>query len=241
MRNSGKDHEVSDKQVAAKAGGKEEVEIEEIEIGVEAYEFLMQVAQGHFVGLSLFRMSLVFVLMFGFLLGRYVFPATNEFTPGADGQKRPMGEKSTIAAVVNPKKRTFDAILQHEEELRQNPNNAESWEHLGNLYFDANDPAKAVNAYLKALDLNPGNSSVLVDCGVMYRELRQYDKALEFFKKALSFDPKHEFALFNSGIVLYHDLKRKDEALKAWRDLVAINPNAKAPSGELVSDMIKKH
>ena len=161
--------------------------------------------------------------------------------PGAEGQKRPLGEKSNIAAAVNPNKQLFDSILQHEEELRRDPKNAESWEHLGNLYFDANDPGKAVNAYLKALELNPGNTSVLVDCGVMYRELRQYDKALEFFKKALAIDPKHEFALFNSGIVLYHDLDRKDEAMEAWRALVAINPNAKAPSGELVSDMIKKH
>lgn len=206
------------------------------------YEFLgKQVVAGRYVSRSTFVLALALVLLIGIGVGRYLFPDASGFTPGAEGQKRPLGEKSNIAAAVNPNKQLFDAILQHEEELRRDPKNAESWEHLGNLYFDANDPAKAVNAYLKALELNPGNISVLVDCGVMYRELRQYDKALEFFKKALAIDSKHEFALFNSGIVLYHDLDRKDEAMEAWRALVAINPNAKAPSGELVSDMIKKH
>ena len=206
------------------------------------YEFLgKQVAAGRYVSRSIFALSLALVLLIGIGVGRYLFPDASGFMPGAEGQKRPLGEKSNIAAAVNPNKQLFDSILQHEEELRRDPKNAESWEHLGNLYFDANDPGKAVNAYLKALELNPGNTSVLVDCGVMYRELRQYDKALEFFKKALAIDPKHEFALFNSGIVLYHDLDRKDEAMEAWRALVAINPNAKAPSGELVSDMIKKH
>jgi tetratricopeptide (TPR) repeat protein len=203
------------------------------------YVFLgKQVAAGRYVSRSVFALSLALVLLAGLGLGRYVNPDRSGFMPGADGQKRPMGEKSAMTADA-PGKRVFDAILRHEEELRRNPKNAESWEHLGNLYYDANEPVKAINAYLRVLELNPGNTSVLVDCGVMYRTLRQYDKALEFFSKALTIDPRHEFALFNSGIVLYHDLGRKDEALKAWRDLVTINPNARDSSGELVSDMIK--
>ena len=125
--------------------------------------------------------------------------------------------------------------------MRQDPKNLEAWEHLGNLYFDANEPQKAVNAYNKALEIDPNNTSVLVDCGVMYRETKQFDKSLEYFQKALRIDPKHEFALFNSGIVLYHDLNRKAEALEIWRTLVKVNPDAKAPSGELVSTMLKDH
>jgi tetratricopeptide (TPR) repeat protein len=73
----------------------------------------------------------------------------------------------------------------------------------------------------------------------MYRELKDFDKALEYFQKALKIDPKHEHALFNSGVVLFFDLKRKDDGLKMWRALVEVNPGAKAPSGELVSKLIQ--
>ncbi len=206
------------------------------------YEFLgKQVAAGRYVSRSTFMLALVLVLLIGVGLGRYLFPDISDAMPGSEGQKRPLGEKSNIAAAVSPNKQLFDSILQHEEEVRRDPKNAEAWEHLGNLYFDANEPGKAVNAYNKVLEINPGNTNVLVDSGVMYRELRQFDKALELFKKALAINPKHEFALFNSGIVLYHDLNRKEEALELWRTLVEINPNAKAPSGELVSDIVKKH
>ena len=79
---------------------------------------------------------------------------------------------------------------------------------------------------------------MLVDCGVMYRQAKNFDNALEYFKKALAIDPEHQNALFNSGIVLYFDLDRKEEALNAWRKLVKINPNAKTPSGDLVTKLI---
>lgn len=204
------------------------------------YELLgKQVAAGRYVTRSTCILALILAFLVGVAVGRYLLPDVSGMMPGAQGQKRPLGEKSSAAAIGAPDKNLFASILQHEEEVRQNPKNAEAWEHLGNLYFDAKEPGKAVNAYTKALELNPNNTSVLVDRGVMYRELRQFDLALDSFKKALTLDPKHEFALFNSGIVLYHDLNRKEEALEAWRALVKINPAAKAPSGELVSDMLK--
>ena len=75
----------------------------------------------------------------------------------------------------------------------------------------------------------------------MFREMKNYDKALEYFKKALEIEPRHEIALFNTGIVLYHDLNRREEGLAAWRKLVQINPRAKAPGGGLVSDLLKEY
>lgn len=204
------------------------------------YEVLgKQVAAGHYVGRSTFALSLILALLLGLCLGRYVFP--NSSATVAAEQKRPLGEGSEMAAAVAPNKQLLQSIFQHEEEVRQDPTNAEAWEHLGNLYYDVGEAQKSVNAYNKALELNPGNTSVLVDCGVMYLHLQQPENALEYFQKALEIDPKHENALFNSGIVLYHHLNRKDEALDVWRTLVTIDPNFKAPSGQLLSKMIEEH
>jgi tetratricopeptide (TPR) repeat protein len=123
--------------------------------------------------------------------------------------------------------------------VRRDPSNSKAWEHLGNLYFDAGEPAKAVNAYNKALVLNPDNADVLVDCGVMYRELKEFDKALEYFNKALTLDPGHEHALFNSGVVRYFDLQKNDEAHAKRREELRINPEARMPSKERLSDMVE--
>lgn len=207
---------------------------------IKDYEFLgKQVAAGHYVGRSTCLLALVLALLIGMCLGRYVFP----YSSGADslsagGDKRPLGQGSAMADAANPNKQLLQSIFQHEEDVRKNPDDAEAWEHLGNLYFDAQEPEKSIRAYHKALEIKPGNTSVLVDCGVMYRQVKDYDKALECFQKALEIDKGHQNALFNSGIVLYFDLNRKEEALSAWRTLVKVNPNAKTPTGEPVSKLI---
>lgn len=202
------------------------------------YEFLgKQVASGRYVERTTFALALVVALLVGALLGRYVFPDNSGMLAGGE-QKRPIGQQaSSSPAAAN--QNLVAAIKQHEDEVARTPENAEAWEHLGNLYYDTGAAEKAINAYNKALELKPGNTSVLVDRGVMYRELKEFSKALDSFRQALEINPKHEHALFNSGVVLFFDLKRKEEALQSWRELVKINPNAKAPSGELVSKLIQ--
>jgi len=204
------------------------------------YEFLgKQVASGQYVSRTTFLLALVLALLVGMCLGRYVFPYAALTAGGEGGDKRPFGQGSSVMAdAVNPNKQLLQSIFQHEEDLRKNPDDAEAWEHLGNLYFDAEEPEKAIRAYNRALELKPANTSVLVDCGVMYRQVKDFDNALKYFQKALELDPKHQNALFNSGIVLYFDLNKKDEALNTWRKLVKINPGAKTPSGEPVTKLI---
>ena len=119
------------------------------------------------------------------------------------------------------------------------PNKAENWIKLGNFQFDNQNPSAAVTAYENALRLKPGNANVLTDLGIMYRELHRFEDALKAFREAERVQPGHRNALFNQGIVLYYDLKRKNEAEAAWRKLLAADPNAHAPDGTPVSELIK--
>src|SRR5665647_300601 len=77
------------------------------------------------------------------------------------------------------------------------PKNHKAWVELGNTYFDAQMPAKSVEAYAKALELNPNDPNVLTDQGVMYRQLGWFDKAIENFTKANTVDPRHIQSLYN--------------------------------------------
>jgi len=130
-------------------------------------------------------------------------------------------------------------ILALEKEVSANPDNADAWTQLGNLYFDTNNFESAIRSYKKSLALKPNNANVQTDLGVMYRRAGQPKEAIKAFEKAIQIDPKHEIARFNTGIVFLHDLNNREGALKAWQDLVDINPAAMTPGGKPLADLIK--
>lgn len=121
-----------------------------------------------------------------------------------------------------------------------NPKDKDAWIALGNLYFDADQPAQSVEAYSRALEIDPDNPNVLTDMGVMYRALGQYQNALDAFARAVAVDPGHETARFNTGIVRLYDLNDKIGAVEAWEGLARVNPRAVTPNGELVADLARK-
>jgi len=127
-----------------------------------------------------------------------------------------------------------------ESETAKNPLNLGAWIQLGNEYFDTDQHEKAIQAYQKALELNPADANVWTDLGIMYRRNGNPQKAIECFDKAIAADPKHEPSRLNKGIVLLHDLKDFDGAIKAWEDLLAVNPIAMAPTGRSVDEMVQQ-
>lgn len=120
----------------------------------------------------------------------------------------------------------------------QNPQDINSWIELGHQYFDANLPGEAIAAYEKVLAIEPQNANVWTDLGVMHRRNGDPQKAIDAFDKAMAIEAKHEISRFNKGIVLFHDLKDEKGALVAWESLLAINPDAKSPSGQTVQELV---
>ncbi|MEW6221413.1 MAG: tetratricopeptide repeat protein [Thermodesulfobacteriota bacterium] len=131
-------------------------------------------------------------------------------------------------------------ILALEREVAANPGNREAWVALGNLYYDTNKPDKSVRAYQKALELNPNDPNVLTDMGVMHRSLGNSAAALDAFQRAIAVDPRHEISRLNTGIVLYYDLKDTEGAIQAWEELLKIKPNATAPDGHSLRELVEE-
>ncbi len=131
-------------------------------------------------------------------------------------------------------------ILKLEEYLKNNPKDAGAWTKIGNLFFDSNQPANAIDAYEKSLAIEPGRLGVMTDLGVMYRRNKQPEKAIETFDKVIALDPGFETARFNKGIVLMHDLNDFEGGIKAWEELVNVNPMAMTPNGEPLDAMIRR-
>jgi len=168
----------------------------------------------------------------GIVLSAYKSSSAISMPGPGPGQQQAPGQKLTseLAGVI-------EAL---ERETAQNPGNIKAWIELGNNYFDTDQFEKSIRAYERALALDPDNVNVLTDMGVMYRRSGQPQKALAAFDKAIAVDPAHEVSRFNKGIVLMHDVNDREGAMKAWEDLVRINPLAKSPGGMLIKDMIDK-
>jgi cytochrome c-type biogenesis protein CcmH/NrfG len=126
-------------------------------------------------------------------------------------------------------------------EVKKNQDNTAAWIQLGHVYFDTDQYQKAIDAYKKALQLDPRNADVLTDLGIIYRRSGQPQKAIESFDQAVVIDPKHETARFNKGIVLMHDLKDQNGAIKAWEELLEINPLAMVGDNQSVDQLIKHY
>lgn len=182
-----------------------------------------------------------FCLVAGFLAGMFystTFEGDRKVRKMTVKQPAPRaGAPVSQSASVSPQSGAISAL---EKEVAANPQNAEAWARLGHNYFDINDTANAVRAYKKHLELKPGNADVWTDMGIMYRRQGDPDEALRCFNKAIEINPRHRQSRFNKGIVLMHDLKNPEAAVKAWEELVSIYPDAKTQDGTPLSELIKK-
>jgi len=191
--------------------------------------------EGNFVKKETMFIAALITLVIGFLGGVFYSalqsgPAERVQTTSAPPQSQQQSGMSNEQA---------RSILTLEQEVAANPTNVDAWTQLGHVYFDTNNPPKAIRAYEKSLELRPDDPNVLTDLGVMYRRNGQPEKALEAFDKAIAVDPNHQQSRFNKGIVLRYDLNDREGAIKAWEELIKINPEALAPNGQPVSEAIK--
>jgi cytochrome c-type biogenesis protein CcmH/NrfG len=186
-----------------------------------------------------FYTMFVLALFAGFIGGtiyssfKLARPATgmvqNQTGPGMQAQD-PQDHSAEFAA----------QMMKVELHLKKNPDDAAAWAQLGHLFFDSNQPANAINAYKKSLAIAPGHTGVMTDLGVMYRRNNQPEKAIEMFDQVIEVDPDFEQARFNKGIVLLHDLNDFEGGIKAWEELLEVNPMAVTSSGETLKSLIQK-
>mgnify|MGYP000701777356 CR=1 FL=1 len=173
--------------------------------------------------------SVVLALMVGFFGGLVfgIYKSSGILPTGPGGSDR-MTEEQGRAQMLQ-------ALM---DKVRQDPNDTAAWIQLGHLHFDRNAVPEAIEAYEKALALEPNNALVRTDLGIMYRRANRPEDAVREFDRAIAIDPKLENPHFNKGIVLLHDLEDREGAIRAWEELLRLNPTAMAPNGQSVDQLI---
>jgi len=178
----------------------------------------------------------IIMLIIGFLSGVVLTVYKSGPSPSDQHQEHDHAGEET-QAVSNE---IAAMIFELEKKTSKSPDDNEAWIQLGNLYFDSSNYDKAIWAYNKSLELMPDNADVLTDLGVMYRKSEKPSEAIKSFDKAIKVNPNHNIARFNKGIVLMHDLNDIEGAVRAWDELIALNPDAKTPNGQSVKEMIER-
>jgi tetratricopeptide (TPR) repeat protein len=135
-----------------------------------------------------------------------------------------VGEKGEDAPLVSNADLQFTV---KEQELLaridKEPGNARLYAVLGDLYFDAERFAQAIERYEKAVELDPGDADSLNDLGLAYFYTGNNAAALSALEQATSVDPALQRAWLSRGFILAR-LGRSGEAKDALQRTIELGP-----------------
>lgn len=95
---------------------------------------------------------------------------------------------------------------------------------IGNAYYQMkNDIEKALNYYLKAIDVRPGYMYVYSMVGAIYRKQGKVNLAEAYLKEAIAMQTAIPNTHFDLGFVYFHQKKYK-EALKCFQNVIEMAP-----------------
>ncbi len=109
------------------------------------------------------------------------------------------------------------------KKLEENPNDADAWYHLADLYDRNGQYPEAIDAYKKTIKLQPARGYTYFKMGTAYNELNKPDEAIAAFKKAIRYMPDYAATYNNLGIA-YGKLGKVQEEIDALTKAVKLRP-----------------
>jgi cytochrome c-type biogenesis protein CcmH/NrfG len=165
----------------------------------------------------------VVCLLAGLAMG-YLLRGTS--APVATAASAPAAPADIPAA--NPTASAVDADIQAaplKMALTTDPRNFDLLVQLGNLYYDKQVFAPAIEYYRRALEVRPSDVSVRTDLGTAYWYSGFPQNAIAEYKKSLQVDPGHAQTLFNMGVVYRDGMKDPTAAVATWQKLLKSHPD----------------
>lgn len=130
----------------------------------------------------------------------------------------------TLLSVLTIKRNMVwqDKIALWQDALQTAPGQFKVHDNLGYEYWQAEDFAKALTHFNRAIEINPGYPTVYNNRGGMYFDQGMRDLAIEDFEYALRLNPRYADALYNLGKVYYEE-KDLERALTYYTQAIAAN------------------
>jgi len=174
--------------------------------------------------------GMCFGIILGWLLATQDANRPNPFlaTPAPAASTAAPAPAPTAARQPPPLDETRVATLK--AAIEKDPRNAANYTQLGNVYFDAEQWAPAIDSYERSLKLNPNDPDVSTDLGVSYFYTNRTDEALTQFERSLKLNPQHTKTLLNKGVVLAFGKENLEAAANEWKRVVELAPES--PEGQ---------
>lgn len=114
-------------------------------------------------------------------------------------------------------------MLKFKEAIKKNPNDADAYIGLADVYLEMQDPQSAINVLNKAIEIKPKSWSAHFEMGRAYDAQNKTGKAIDQFAQATAIDPYNELAFYQLGR-LYQKQKNYGQAIQAYKKTLKINP-----------------
>jgi cytochrome c-type biogenesis protein CcmH/NrfG len=176
-------------------------------------------------------------LVVGFFAGE-IFDLSKPRRPSTEVQQSQLGQQPFQRPTLTPEQKR-SKILELEKRVATNPDDGRAWNELGHLYLNDHQPKQGIRAFKKVLDLNPNNAHAWTDLGIMYRQDKQPVAAVAAFDKAIEIEPRSEEPRYRKAAVLMQDLNDPEKAIKAWEELLKLNPSATLGNGQSLRGMVE--
>ncbi|GAB4350787.1 MAG: tetratricopeptide repeat protein [Candidatus Abyssubacteria bacterium] len=116
--------------------------------------------------------------------------------------------------------------------LAVNPASIEARLAIGATYIEAGDFEAAIKIYREALTLAPGHYRILYNLGVAFIRKGWFHQAAQTLEQSRSAHPDFLATRLNLALV-YHRLKRYDEAISEHREVLRLDPRRATSYGDL--------
>ena len=94
-------------------------------------------------------------------------------------------------------------IIEYSEDIKLNPDDAESYYRRGYVYDETGEYNKAIKDYTKAINLDPKDESCFFARAYTYENLEKFDLAIADYTKAVNLNAQYADAYCNRGLLLH--------------------------------------
>lgn len=94
----------------------------------------------------------------------------------------------------------------------------------GSRHYLKGNLNKAIDCFLKILELDPNNTKALFYLSIAYMDLSKYDNALEVLDKLIQIDSSHALAYRNRALVKF-SINMEKEAMIDYKKFVSLSSN----------------
>lgn len=146
--------------------------------------------------------------------------AEAEVLAGAPGQADAM--RRLHADILKALGRPWEAAMAYQQIVDANPQDADSWNNLGNVRHELGELEAALAALQQARSLRPDSAVIHTNMGRVLASISRYEDSAAVFQEAVRLDPRNPAVLLEFGHALTR-LDRSREALVAYADAARID------------------